>query len=342
MTDILPAELTHLKFIPSYDCARGCFYCYNGLLNQRLELGDVPLRGRLDELLSAATRPVTVEIIGGEPLQKPALHSTVALLEQARANARCSRTVLSTAVSSGPALMRVLPLVDLLYLSIDTSRDARNRKRISDWHLLDLVDACRRHGTDLFVSTVLFGDETRDELEEFVLRLRNAGVPAVGFTHLRSSELATAEIETAIMQYHHLFRLRLALRRELLIAGAVLDSIELHMRGGCRTDACECARNSLVVEPDGTTSMGLCFDHESLRPTKVEELRDIKDRRRAYLMAGPCAGCRLWDVCQGGCVSEGHRSSGNPLDRAEMWCAILLGIAARVETDLSRALPAPT
>jgi radical SAM protein with 4Fe4S-binding SPASM domain len=332
----LPPELTHLKVIPSYACGRGCFYCYNTLLDQSLEIrGTAPQRA-LDEALAAVPRPITVEVIGGEPLEKPALRTTVELLERAQASPDCRSTVLSTAVATPTVLDPILPFVDLLYLSVDASTSERNRKRVSVARLAALVELCGRHGTELMLSTVLFGDETTADLDRFVGDLLDAGVASVGFTHLRSTTLSPQQVAAAAAQYHHLFQLRLTLRDRLEIAGGLLESIELHVMGGRRVAACECGRNSVVIEPDGSRSMGVCFDHESFRPQALDEFRDLKQQREDVLREGMCGTCPLWDVCHGGCASEAHHSAGGTLGRAEQWCATIRAVAALVDGDLQQ------
>jgi radical SAM protein with 4Fe4S-binding SPASM domain len=274
-----------------------------------------------------------VEIIGGEPLEEPGLAITLSLLEQLAADPKCQGVIISTAVISTRIFEIVLPYVSRIYLSVDISNDRQNRKHVPIQRIATLVSMCKSAGVELSIATVMFGDESADELKEFIDALVGAGVSSVGLGHITVSAKTPHEVTIAVNQYYQLFRLRLAYRPKIQIIGTVLDSLELHLAGNARKAACECGRNSVVIEPDGQLNVGLCFDHKRDTYTP-EKFLSIRSDRPGYLLKGACSGCALWDVCQGGCVSEAVRLNGTPFARAEIQCQILLGVAERLEADL--------
>jgi radical SAM protein with 4Fe4S-binding SPASM domain len=334
MTIGLPEEFAYLKVIPSYVCTRGCDYCYNVLLAQETSLDVAKLLDGVDEALRQAPRPVHVELIGGEPLQSPGLDVTIDLVERLSRNPQCAGIVLSTAMVAPDRLSRVIPLLSRVYLSMDLSNSKDNRKRLHIQRLRSVAELCDAHGVDLCLSTVLFGDESADELSRYVEDAKSSGVKSIGFTHRTASPMSKAEIAATVDQYHHLFRLRLAERPEIEIFGSMLDSIELSIIGGSRKAPCECGRNSVVVEPDGTLSPGVCFDHRRGRYS-IMQFTQLRSERPAHLLEGMCGTCRLWSVCQGGCVSEAIRLNGSPLTRANLECEIIRGLASLIERDIA-------
>jgi radical SAM protein with 4Fe4S-binding SPASM domain len=330
----LPDEMTYLKVIPDFKCSRGCHYCYNVLLGQEMSGDADKILATLDEVLAQVPRPIWVELIGGEPLELPARDLTFEILKRLQGHAKCRGVVLSTAVASPALLRRVLPLVRRVYLSIDLSNSRQNRKRLSQRQMDELGRLFDSAEVDLYVTGVLYGDETAEELREFIVRLSSAGIRSVGLTHRTTMPLTPAEIEGAIGHYYELFRLRLAGRSQVEIAGTILDSIELHLRGGLRKGPCECGRNSVAIEPDGRIRMGLCFDHRRDR-IEAEDFQVIRSERPKHLREHDlCGSCALWDVCHGGCVSEAIRIHGTPYARASVHCEILRGVAQRVEEDV--------
>jgi radical SAM protein with 4Fe4S-binding SPASM domain len=332
----LPQELSYVKVVPSYECAKACFYCYNTLLGQ----SSMPAHGAITDILlsilDSATSPLSVEIIGGEPLEPPALKFTLQTLERARAHDRCDQIFLSTALASPRLLSQVAPLVDLIYLSIDMARDERNKKSVSLVRLQRVLRAIRDGGSDVALSVVIFGTETDAEIVAFVDLLIEAGVSSVGMAHQSATRLSQAEVSRVVAIYHLLFKLRLTRAAEITISGTMLDSIELSLLGGSRTGACECARYSVVIEPDARVVPGVCTDH-ALAPISPTVLLE---GRPEQLQAGACGSCPLWDVCKGGCATEALRFSGDAAKRAPIHCAVMLGLSSAVSRDVE-SIPSP-
>lgn len=330
----LPPELEELKVIPSYQCARGCFYCYNTLLNQTRQADPLTQRKKLLETMANAPRRLTVEIIGGEPLEPGVFEQTVEYLTLLRGHSRSAKIVVSTAVAASLPLQRILPFVDRVYLSIDASASTRNRKRITEARLRQLAELFESHDVELIGSVVLFGDESADELQTFVDLAVRSGLRAIGFSHRTATSLDLNERERYVDQYYELFRLRLAWQGTIRIGGAMLESLEIHFAGGYRVASCECGVTSMVLEPDGRLGMGICFDNHDYHPDAVNEFRSLKsERERTLKETPPCSTCALWDVCRGGCVGEASQHAGDPMARAPLHCTLLRGVAARVQAD---------
>jgi len=326
----LPVGLSYLKVVPSYDCAKGCFYCYNTLLGQRSTPNPQAVESAVMDVLERSPVPLTVEIIGGEPLEPPALEFTIKLLEMLRSHPKCDRTVVSTALASPRILSRVSGLVDLLYFSIDVSEDGRNRKRISSARLQNTIRGLAGD-SEVAISVVIFGDETRDIFERHIGAMRELGIKSIGFAHQSATWLSLRQIEAIVALYHLLFKLRLA-DRSVRLEGTILDSMELYLLDGERTAACECARNSLAIEPDARVVPGVCTDH-ILGPLGSDTLHENRD---AALLKGDCGSCDLWNVCRGGCATEAKKFNGSPLSRAPFHCQIMKGLRDRVRDDVQR------
>jgi len=330
-----PDSLTYLKVIPSFTCSRGCHYCYNVKLGQETEMDAAATRVAMQRVLAAATHPFVVEIIGGEPLEPPALGVTISLLRELDDHPKCAGTVVSTAVASPFILDRILPSVARIYLSVDVSASRANRKVLSTSRLASVARRCRAYDVDLFLSTVLFGDETSESLERFVRDAADAGVNHVGFSHQTATPLDSDAIQVAIGQYYELFRLRLMYSGRIAVVGTILDSVELSVVGGRRTASCECGSKSIVIEPDGALVPGLCADHRDAR-VSVHDFRAVRSERNVALLGGACGSCSLWPVCQGGCAFEGMRTNGSLLERDETQCRVMLGVTERVARDIAK------
>jgi radical SAM protein with 4Fe4S-binding SPASM domain len=330
----LPAELTYVKVVPGYECTKGCFYCYNKLLNQRMPGFAPDIICQLKAVLEQASQPVVVELIGGEPLEEPALPITVAVLKMLQTHAMCAGTVLSTAVISSDTLAGIMPMVNRVYLSVDIGRGNRNRKHVSVDSLRRITALARDADVDLATSTVLFGDETFDDFAQFLNQLVDIGVPSAGFGHITAMRLSDKDVAVAVRQYYELFQLRLALRPAIKVVGGVLDSLEIHLRGGTRRAACECGTNSVSIEPNGRLNVGLCFDH-STQTYDTHGFAELRAKRSNKLQEDLCGTCELWAVCQGGCTSEAIRLTGSPYGRALTHCAVLRGLFAYVLADLN-------
>jgi radical SAM protein with 4Fe4S-binding SPASM domain len=334
----LPDEMSYLKIIPDFKCSRGCHYCYNVLLGQKTAASNDKVMAALHAVLEQTPRPVWIELIGGEPLELPARDLTFMILEKLQGHPRCAGTVLSTAVVSPALLSDVMPLLDRVYLSIDLSSSKQNRKRLDKRRLRVLVELFDSAKVELCVSGVLFGDESPRDLREFVEELVRVGIKSVGLSHRSALPLTLAEIDVAVGQYYELFRLRLEKRSDVQVVGTILDSIELHLLGGLRKGACECGRNTVVIEPNGQLTVGVCLDHRTDLMT-LRAFRDVRLERPSRLLSGLCGDCALWDVCQGGCVSEAVRLHQTPFARASIHCEILRGVARRIEEDIRLLAP---
>lgn len=327
----LPEDLTYLKVVPSFACAKGCFYCYNTLLDQQTTPDPPRVIEQVRRVLEQTSRSISVELIGGEPLEPPALDTTLELLQMLRAHDRVDKIYLSTALASRRVLTLIAPSVDVVYLSIDMAHDRRNRKLLSDVRLGGITDVLCKTATELRVSCVLYGRESPEELLEFVDGLEKAGITSVGFGHITATRLSADRIETYAKLYHSLFKLRLTRAPRAKIVGTVLDSLEYFVRGDERVSACECSRNSLTIEPDGAVVSGVCVDHR-LDPLPGEA---FSDERAERLRATTCATCDLWSVCRGGCATEAARFAGDSLARAPFHCAILRGSRDQVVRDMA-------
>src|SRR5215207_6926429 len=80
------SQLTILQIVPSFSCFRGCHYCYNEHLHQ-VDVDAQPERvlETMYGVLATSKRPsLEIELIGGEPLQPPALRVTTMILREAR------------------------------------------------------------------------------------------------------------------------------------------------------------------------------------------------------------------------------------------------------------------
>lgn len=331
---IAPDAFNYLKVVPTYECSRGCHYCYNTLLGQQAPPEPESMLRSLDQILKSVRAPIWIELIGGEPLQRPALGVSRQVLDRVRGDSNCAGVVLSTAISAPAVLRPVIPHLSRIYISLDASAGSGNRKRFRDPSIRRIVDMCASSGVELVMSCVLFGDETSEDIARFIDRLASLGVRACGFAHQSATYLSQAKIATAIDQYYELFKLKLALRDSFAICGTILDSTELHFRNGLRLGACECGLRSVVLEPDGGLSPGVCMDHRR-GIMSVDEFSVIRSARPQRLLQGVCGTCPLWEVCHGGCVSEAIRLHGTPYERATAHCQILLGVTRRVRADVA-------
>ena len=333
-----PHLYSYVKVIPSYECARGCDYCYNRLLAQRSSPDSDAVLATLDQVLGDAQGPMSVEVIGGEPLQRPALDDTQRVLSICRADPRVTRTILSTAIASVDVLRTVTPWLDLLYLSVDAgAHSATNKKFVGARKLQEIVALASETGCQLSVSAVLSGEEQMAEIRDFIDLVMSAGIDSIGIVHTTGVYLSDKQIDSICATYHQLFRLSLFLRPKVRIVNSFLESIEVSLMGGRRAAACECARNSVAIEPDGRIIPGLCIDHELpfISPDRFAESQAV---RRQFLQSVDCGQCPLWSVCYGGCATEARRFNGQFAAKAPFQCAIMLGVWRLVQNDLGSDL----
>lgn len=323
----------YLKVIPTFSCARGCFYCYNDLLKQRASPDYPRLLGTLVKVLARAPEPMDVEIIGGEPLEFTSVEQTLGIIDTIERSRYRSLTI-STAQATSIHLPLVIGRVSRIYLSIDISRSPRNRKRLRGDRLRALVRRCADAGTEICTSSVLFGDETPEELDGFVELLIDCGVPMAGFTHQTATPLSLDDVAAFGGSLFRLMELRYACANEIEIVGAIIDDLDLWIRGASRSGACECGDTSMVIEPDGSIGSQLCRDHLNGPPITPAELLEHKRTRLIALEQGECAGCDLWEVCRGGCLTEAVRFGAGSHARAPYFCAVLQTAAALAAQEL--------
>jgi radical SAM protein with 4Fe4S-binding SPASM domain len=303
-------------------------------LGQTANIDEAAVRAALERLLEQAEGTVSVEIIGGEPLERPARELTLRLLSDLARDPRCSATTLCTAITSGDALAAAFSLCQHAYVSIDFSRDPTNRKLATTKRIEQLVGLAKATGTSLAINSVMSSDDSETDITRFVEQCISAGVKEFGAAHISSRGLTDAELARIVDQYYHMFKLRLAYRDQIHISNGILDSLEIHLKGGSRSAGCECAQTSVAIEPDGRVVHGVCVDHLRQVPD-VEAFRALQEERLRALSSGPCKDCELWRVCYGGCMTEAIRINGSPLSRATERCRILLGLNERVSIDLN-------
>lgn len=325
-----------MKVVVTHDCRRGCHYCYNTLLSQRLSQHAESVLGALTLLLNRATKPISIEIIGGEPLEPRALPLTMSVATLANDHRMCSDVTLCTAIAVGRGFAKLVPIVDLVYLSIDISPNSRNRKRLAHHVLARHVRVARRQNVLTSVAVVLFGDETHAQLDRFVGDLVALGISHVGFTYQTDLPVDRSLLLRYVDLFHHLFRLRLIHDGEIKLHGGILDSLESYVTGQAIAGACDCGTGSVAIEPDGTIVHGVCADYRSgVRPTLKSFLGHISIRPMLLRGSEPCLSCNLWHVCHGGCPTRGYMSPNSIAGRDIVQCALLTELRSRIDSDLA-------
>jgi uncharacterized protein len=119
----------------------------------------------------------------------------------------------------------------------------------------------------------------------------------------------------------------------------------------CR-DSGRCATSHICLLADGSLSQcgrsadGKLLDYgtifeKSFSQVLADPQRDLQMRRNAVLQETECKGCRLWDICHGGCPVDAYLIHGSFLHKSQ-WC---LGENAFIEKYFEptvRAASVPT
>lgn len=330
----LPPELTQIQVVVTHSCRRICGYCYNKKLFQSTVPEHTKVIESLVHALNLVASPIVVEVIGGEPLDSEIIQLTEDTLRIAHSHSQCSKTILCTAVCEPTRIQSLLSNVNYIYLSIDPSIHEHNAKKINNRKLSQVVEIATKHDIGLSVSAVLSGDETQAELKDFIDHLAQAGINKVGFDYPSIIPLSSSEIQNFVEQFYWLYQLRLAYQDVIEIHGMPLKNIDLYITGYSRICYCTCGRNTVVIEPNGEITMGLCFDHTKEIPADWRVLREQLDVRQMNLQnSEPCQSCNLWNVCYGGCSARGESYHTGTAGRDRTACDILRGIAYFVDQD---------
>jgi radical SAM protein with 4Fe4S-binding SPASM domain len=331
----LPEDLSLLQVVVTHSCKRNCGYCYNKLLNQETLPDAEQLMNSLTHVLDASVNPLTIEVIGGEPLESGIIQVTENVLRTAHEHPNCRGTILCTAVCEPKKVQALLNYTDYVYLSIDTSLRESNVKKLNQDKIREVAKLVTESGSGMSVSTILFGDETKAHLQDFIDCLVKVGVDSVGFAYPYATSLSDFEINRFSEQFHWLYQLKLLNEGVIRLHGELLENIDLYVSGRSRPCHCSCGKNAVVIEPNGELTMGICFDHMKEVPTDWQELRKQIYMRQEYLLKSePCKSCTLWTVCYGGCLARGNQdSTGISRGRDEVSCSVLQKVAYFVDED---------
>lgn len=334
----LPDALSSVKVVVTHDCQRGCNYCYNSLQAQHVPQDAPAVLRTLSAVLDSADRPLTVEVIGGEPLEPHALPLTTAVIEVSYQHKQCERIVLNTAIPASAALAKLAPMCDFVYLSTDISPCAQNRKRHKRRRLEETKKLLDSFGTELSTSVVLFGDETDIQLISHIDGLIDIGIKSVGFGYRTNTILSDSLMASHAAQFHLLFRLRFIKESSIRLHGAILETLELLVSGRVTAGPCECGVSSISIDPNGSLVPGICGDYRQGAAVAWPKLaQPWLARSRALHAVEPCSTCRLWSVCYGGCASRSVPNAAAPYARDATYCSLLTELARRVSSDLIAA-----
>ena len=327
----IPEPLDYLKILPSYECGRNCFYCYNDALSQQCLPREINLLNTLHAITRAQKGPFVAEILGGEPLHKNNIDRTKKILQLLKESEGCNKRVIATAVSHPQIISDILRYVELMYLSVDISHSKHNKKRLSIRKLDNLSNLSRKRGVDLSLSVVLYGDETVDDLIDFVLNARSLGIPIITFGYISFHEHTDSNFQKYRDLFYFLFTLRYALEGEILLSGNILDTLDLAVRGLERTKICHCGESSVVVLPDGRITPSICFGNDN-NISQTQYINWKKDRI-LFLESSGCLGCELWKACRGGCMGASVFLCSSHLERDHEFCSLLSSVWEKISKD---------
>lgn len=328
------SNLDYLKVIPSYVCNRGCTYCYNVALLQISEHERGQFLRSLANVLGSTRTYFVAEVIGGEPLQHENMVHTLNVLSMLSDSPQCKKCILSTAIGDAKHLSRALPYVDFLYFSMDISHARTNRKRLSKQYLRQLSDLCVQHQTELCISIVMDGSETKNDIADVLNDLLQFGIGNVCFGFTSFFKLDRLSVERYTELFYFIFRAKCVLGSAIRIGGDILESLELHISGKTRSHNCHCGESSLAIQPDGRLSPSICFEDSPHSAIPFDRYLLLKAERDAGLKCGECGNCELWRVCRGGCMGAAVKVSGQFFSRDESTCDILRSTWGRVLADI--------
>lgn len=329
--EAIPESVHYVKVISSYLCSRGCGYCYNTILGQSIASEPARVLASLQDIIKSAEGSLDVEFIGGEPLQRPIRDETLKLLRFAKESGTVRQVFMSSALTSAKVMSIAMPFIDSLYLSVDFTSSG-NRKPLNASQLSRVVSIAAKENTAISVSSVLHGDETLDDMLRFIEVLETCGIKSWGFSHQSYLGLSPALLSRYTNQYYDAFRVSVVVGDRVSVSNGIIDSLKIQLKGGSRDAACECARHSVVIEPDGSLSPGVCQDHVRGR-LSPKEFIPLQETRSTRLQASECKGCPLWNVCYGGCMTEATRLTGSPNGRSIVECHLLTELHRRVSFD---------
>lgn len=330
-----PASAELLKIIPTLECSKGCYYCYNVRLRQINPLAQNKLFASVDAFLKSTESPIDIDIIGGEPLEAKARQVTLELLRLVRSYSRTRHVSVSTAVSSPKVLREIAPVVDRLYLSIDVFSGDLNKKRISERRLTEVVSALRASGVILNVSVVINGTESEADVVSFIQSLIAHDVREAGFAYEDFAEIDQERVVNTCKIFYRLFVERILRRRQIRIGGMVLDRLLDRVRGVKSDHACACGDRCIGIYPDGSISASLCYPHNDRERISTEAFAHQRTNRLSRLEVGECAGCQLWNSCKGGCIGAAAVANKEEPGRDMRQCIILRNVWPLIAKDLA-------
>nr|VFK18340.1 MAG: radical SAM additional 4Fe4S-binding SPASM domain-containing protein [Candidatus Kentron sp. LPFa] len=330
----IPESLDYLKIIPSYQCGRDCFYCYNTALEQNCVVSNNGIFITLQDILQNQKQGFSAEILGGEPLHKNTIDTTKALLRILGGNKYCNRRIVATAISSSRIIQNIAEQIDFLYLSFDISPSSRNKKKLDLKKIEYIRYACAEKNAELALSIVLYGDETEDQLVEFVEQAHLLGIRFLAFGYIGFHESTALCIEKYTDIFYCLFVLRYAFEDNILISGDILDTLDFAVRGLKRKRICHCGETSTVILPDGNLAPSICFG-EGKKAFQIEYLRRKLERMR-ILELSDCSDCGLWEACKGGCMGAAVSRTGDHLNRDDVFCVLLRSVWEKIIHDRTK------
>jgi len=183
----------------------------------------------------------------------------------------------------------------------------------------------------LSLSVVLYGDETIDDLLEFVLNACTLGIPIITFGYVSFHEHTDSYFKKYLDLFYFLFTLRYAFEGDILLSGNILDTLDLAVRGLERTKICHCGESSVVVLPDGSVTPSICFGNDN--GIFQKQYINWKRERIFFLERSGCSGCELWKACRGGCMGASVFRSSSHLERDHEFCSLLSSVWEKILKD---------
>lgn len=340
-------------FKPTEACNSRCIYCEvvkktRGPKRMTFKTLELFFRRVNEFLLERPQEELEIIWHGGEPLILGPGYFERALLYQEKHCSRTAARIEHTVQSNLTLLTREFldPMRKLGITSIGSSYDPISNIRglgaNRDWRaynrrFLDALCLLEEEGFDWGVVYVVTQQSLAQPREIFNfltnlsprrgLRFNPVLVYGGGLDHIRISPAEYAEFLGAIFpvwwehraDFGHIEPFRSLVGR-LVGEGTSLTC----------TDSGACASTHLSVLPDGrashcgrTADWGL-LDYGSIHEKSFSQMfsdpqREVLRRRQAVLAETECQGCRVWDLCHGGCPVDGWFAAGSFLHKSG-WC----------------------
>lgn len=317
-----------IKVIPSYNCDLNCSYCYNKNVNENYYLENLDnILKTLDGILLRKDLNVIVDIIGGEPLSNKTFSTTEKIIDHLIYLKKNTKIVLQTGTPNIERITKLIPKIDVLSYSMDLSESP---KAFNIKNMEKISETCRDYGVLIQILTTLSLKDNVETICQFIENCTLYGIRWIGMVFPEYQLYTKEQLDKQICVYFELLK-RLNNFKDITVGGIMIESVLDFLQGKKYFSRCICGERSVVIQPDGSITPSIHF--ELNKSLSLENFNIIKFQRRSMLENNECAGCKIWNICLGGCMGHANFIAKDFLQPDKEFCYVLSGIINKLKSE---------